>query len=157
MNSIFIYPSTYKKERRIILQYNYKVNGTLDQVVRLLPGRKYSNSCRFWHIPFRNDYKAYLKQYFASLPSLELVFGEADHTEESSQIDTEPVLNPAEKSVKIKIDEVHKKFYLDHGYEPVLFKKLHDLKEGIWLKKQKNWMFEGTNEKYLKIKKMLIT
>ncbi len=120
MNSIFIYPSTYNNEKRIILQYYYKVNGTLDQVVRLLSDRKYSNSCRFWHIPFRNDYKAYLKQYFASIPSLELVFGEADHTEESSRMHTESILNPAEKSVKIKIDEVRKKFYLDHGYEPVL-------------------------------------
>ncbi len=60
---------------------------------------------------------------------------------------------PAE--VEIKIDREKKKIYIDHGYFPKLFKKLKDLEEGIWLKKQKNWMFPGNNKIYLKLISLL--
>ncbi|MDN5292056.1 MAG: integrase/recombinase XerD, partial [Anaerophaga sp.] len=57
----------------------------------------------------------------------------------------------ATQKVKIRIDKERKKIYVDHGYCPVLFRAFGILKEGFWIKKHQNWLFEGNNEVYQKI------
>ncbi|MCW3805879.1 tyrosine-type recombinase/integrase [Plebeiibacterium marinum] len=155
MSTIFIYPATYKKQKSIVLKFDYKSNNPVDQVVKLLPGRQYSSSNKFWYIPYREDYKSYLQGCFASLNFAKLIFGEVNNLEAyaEKQLNTN---SGATSSVKIKIDKINKKIYLDHGYRPDLYSRINNLGKGLWLKKQKNWMFEGTNEVYLKIKDILL-
>lgn len=141
------YPIRHRNEDRIALEYSFFAQGEIDTITRSLPDRKYSSTRKLWHIPFRQDYKRYLSESYGATNEVQLIF-----PEEAEPLPEEGI---TEKVVRIKIDPEKSRFYLDHGYDRQLFKKIADLKEGVWAKKERNWVFRGDNDLYLRIISLL--
>ncbi len=145
MGKVLIYETSHRDKDCIALKYDHKAHPDIDQVVRSLPLRKYSNSNRFWYIPYRADYKKYLKDFFSSLHHNQLLFRDEKAIDEGNKMKGQVNHHP---HIEIKIDKQYLKIYIDHGYFPELFKKLFALQKGKWLAKQKNWVFPGNNKMY---------
>lgn len=144
MAEIKIYPIRHKDEDRIALEYIYSPGSDTDRIVRSLPERRYSYTRKLWHIPYRNDYQKYIQLYFENVNTVSLIFNE-EIIEQNSVKDDVP------QAVIIKIDKKNKKFYVNHGYLPLLFSELYKLKEGKWLRNHKEWMFEGNNDIFKRV------
>ncbi|PWD97720.1 integrase [Marinilabilia rubra] len=158
MSRLTIYPIEHRNEKRIALDFDAFPCKELDQITRDLPGRKFSASKKLWHIPLEEGYQENLKKAFENVPHLiELVFSEEqapDHKPVSSP--PPPLLEKIHsQKVNIRINKAGKKFYVDHGYCPKLFEVFNNLEEGFWSKKNKNWIFSGDNQLYLKVVKII--
>ena len=164
MADLKIYRTIHKGEDRIALSYDYKDRELLDPVVRALPNRRYSASRKLWHIPCQDNYKQLIEKAFGNLDNVNLLFGERNSTSQSITTNGNIPFNqdnatiPGDKNddgqkaiVTIKIDRKKGRFYLDHGYRPVLFDIVNKLGKGFWLKKQKMWIFPGNNELYREV------
>jgi len=150
MPQLTIYPFEHRQEKRIALKYDYATNSNIDKITRNLPGRKYSATKKIWHIPFCDDYKSMLTKAYEPVENISIIFDHSPeaHTAEKDKTQKESTSTP---KVKIRIDKKHKKFYVDHGYCPALFKAFTELDDGFWIKKHRNWIFNGNNELYRKI------
>src|SRR5690554_262617 len=149
MTQVKIYPIEHRGEKRIAIEYDlserYK---KVDTLTRSLPGRKFSKTKSLWHIPFRSDYEAWTAKQFQAIEGVELVFPKSNKVIQN--VPSSPPTNNA-APVKIKIDKLNKMIYVDHGYSPLLFNEFVKLRAGKWLNHQRNWMFKGDNDLYLKI------
>lgn len=149
MTLVKIYPIEHRGEKRIAIQYDLsKKYEKVDFITRSISDRQYSRTKRFWHIPFRQDYKAWITKLFQPIEGVHLKFSE--NTSTAIKRTPSPPINNA-PPVKIKIDSRNKLFYVDHRYSPLLFKEIVKLQAGKWLNRQRNWMFKGDNQLYLKI------
>ncbi len=54
--------ATYKSKKRVLLIFGYDID--LVQQIKDLPGRKWSKTKNCWHIPFQEDYLAFLNERF---------------------------------------------------------------------------------------------
>ncbi len=147
MGFLKVYPIKHKGENRIALSYRYNAYDDLDRIIRSLPNRRYSVTKKVWHIPYRPDYKTIIKKEFESVKGLQIIFDDGKIVVENS-VKKNNTLLLEKRKVQLKIDKQNKKFYVDHGYNPKLFEAINSLEKGFWLKKQKCWVFKGTNEVY---------
>lgn len=76
MANVKVFETVHRGEQRVALAYRYKDMTIVDEVVRRLPGRKYSSTRKFWHIPYRPDYQKYLQLAFSEHPQVALGFDE---------------------------------------------------------------------------------
>jgi site-specific recombinase XerD len=156
MAQLRIYPIIHREQKRIALETDWYAKGSeYDLITRGLPGRLFSKTKGLWHIPFRHDYQQWVPQQYRLLSDLEIVFPynpiiKAPRPE---------IKEPANKkpSVLVKIDKDKRRFYVDHGYNPELFSTFNQMKEGMWLSKQKNWVFTGKNELFTQIMELIKT
>lgn len=148
MPELKIYPIFHKQEDRIALEYDYIPNSMIDQITRNLPDRKYSNTKKVWHIPFRKDFQEWLTNQYKLVDSINVLFCDAA-TPADGQNTTIDITS--KQKVLITIDKTNKKFYVNHGYSPKLFDIFNHLEDGFWLKSKRQWVFKGSNELYLKV------
>ena len=148
MTRLLVYPMIHRGERRIGLQYDYHADGKVDYVTRGLPDRRFSATKKCWHIPYRNDYKSYIRENYREIDGLVIKFDDGDHEKETVKTVARSEERTAQQTVEIRIDKTNKKIYVDFGYAPRLFRCFSDTKKGVWLKKQKCWMFPGNNDLY---------
>lgn len=148
MPEVQIYPIIHKNVQRIAIKYSFQLKGSkVDKVTRLLPNRQYSVTKKLWHIPYREDYKTWATSQFGNITEVAIIFPEKDIIPKSPDFS----LPKKKQIVKIKLDKANRRFYVEHGYSPELFKAIESQKKGIWLKKQHNWVFRGTNDLFIKI------
>lgn len=156
MAQLRIYPFIHREKKRIALEIDWYIKGgDFDLITRNLPERLFSISKGLWHIPFRHDYQQWLPQQYTLINDLEFVFQEGADCTPSPSEKREPASE--QPHILIKIDTSKRRFYVDHGYNPELFSTFHQLKEGMWLAKQKNWVFAGKNELYQQIADLIKT
>jgi site-specific recombinase XerD len=140
---------------RVALQYSYEQNKDIDKKVRALPNRLYSKTRRCWHIPFRDDYKKYITNEFATFDDLKIIFP-LDHEnlpeKRESHNSREPMV---QINARLYIDKDKKRFYLQHDLHDALHKKLRELDGSFWIKNKQLWTFKGDNDLYLKVIKLL--
>ena len=74
MAYVKIFETVHRGEQRVALSYLYADAIIVDEVVRGLPGRSYSVTRKFWHIPYRPDYCEYLLRAFAGYDQIKLNF-----------------------------------------------------------------------------------
>lgn len=151
-----IYPIIHREKKRIALEIDRYIQGSdYDIITRNLPERLFSKTKGLWHIPFRHDYQQWVPRQYSIISDLEFVFPECPDNAPPpvAQMESER----GEPSVIIKIDTDKRRFYVDHGVNPVLFSALNHLKKGMWLSKQKNWVFVGKNELYMQIVDLIKT
>ncbi|MCK5775252.1 MAG: phage integrase N-terminal SAM-like domain-containing protein, partial [Bacteroidales bacterium] len=134
----------HNKEKRIALFCRYVRGGAIDICIKSLTGRTYSISKKYWHIPFRDDYKSYLTMSFSKVSGVELVF-EAEVIEEQVNVEKS---KDKDTLVVLKLDQVNKKIYVEHPYSPHLYNILLVTKKGFWLKKQSCWVFPYHEKNY---------
>jgi len=60
LETVLLKEVLFKGNRRIKLVFKY--NRELIEAIKKLPGRKWSNDMRCWHIPYRDDYLEYIKR-----------------------------------------------------------------------------------------------
>ncbi len=158
MPRLTIYPIEHRKEKRIALDFDAFPCKELDEITRNLPGRRFSASKKMWHIPLEEGYQFKLTEAFAKVPHLvDLVFQEPLPPEPAQKRSRSSSLHKNSKSqkVKISIDKTRKRFYVDHGYCPRLFNAFNHLEEGYWEKNHRNWVFNGDNFLYTKVKSII--
>ncbi len=150
MNQLRISIINHRDEDRIALVYKYVPDCLIDQVTRNLPGRRYSDSRKLWHLPFRNDYRVWLKEVFEPVKDVRLVFS---NDVQKANIEVKTRMGEEEKraSVLLKIDKLNKKIYIDHGYAPKLYAVFNNMDGAVWHNEIKSWVFAGTNDVYLKV------
>lgn len=149
MTQVKIYPILHRGENRVAIKYDFSEQyKKVDTITRSIPNRQFSKTKELWHIPFRSDYEVWTTQLFQGIEGVALDFPQSNIPiqKESSP---PPSINAA--PVKIKIDTINKMIYVDHGYSPSLFNEFVKLRAGKWLDRQRNWMFKGDNDLYLKI------
>ena len=144
VTKINIHNIEHKGGKRIALFCRYVRGGAIDICIKSLTDRRYSGSKKYWHIPFRDDYKDYLTMSFSKVSGVELVF-EAEVIEE--QVKEEKSKNK-DALVVLKLDQVNKKIYVEHPYSPHLYNILSVTKKGLWLKKQSCWVFPYHEKNY---------
>lgn len=149
MTLVKIYPIEHRGEKRIAIQYDFsEKHKKTDIITRSIAERKYSKTKKLWHIPYRSDYKTWMTKLFQPVEEVKLDFPESN----PAVIESLPASQNADnKPIKIKIDSYNKRFYIDHGYSPLLFNEFVKLQAGKWLKHQRNWLFKGDNTLYLKV------
>ncbi len=150
-NKINIKVFEHKGQNRIGLFYKYISGSAIDMHTRSLPGRVYSHTKKCWHIAFRDDYKGYLKVYYAKNTDIELVF-ESDLIENQTK-ETEP--KNKRPLVLLKLDKLKKKIYVEHPYSPHLHSILLTTKKGFWLKKQACWVFPYEKQIYNSLSELI--
>ncbi len=148
MQKLTIYTYTHRGESCVFFNYEFFSGSHIDAAIRKLPLRKFSRTFNSWYIPYREDYKVYLSRYFKDNEIANIYFKDKNS---NLTKDGNTLIEEKKSEIELRIDKQRKKIYVDHGYFPELFKKLNDLGDGRWLKKQKNWMFPGNNEMYLKL------
>lgn len=141
----------HKGQKRIALFYTYDKGDAIDKHTRSLPRRAYSQTKKCWHIPFRDDYHAYLTAYYADISAVELIFEtilpEVKSRKEASE--------KGNMRVTLKLDLDQKKIYVEHPYSPHLFNILSATKKGFWLKKQSCWVFSYSKESYKALSQLI--
>ena len=164
-----VYRIEHRGQQRIALEYDFVNRQYLDKPVREIEGRKYSNSRKLWHIPYRDDYRQWVMDYFRTKGPADILFDYPQQTENVKDKQSKnpgpykKLINAIEKTenidekriVKLRIDQHKKYFYLDHGYDPALFRIINDLQTAFWLKKQKMWRFRGENDLYKSVIELL--
>ncbi len=148
MPKLTVYKQNHRGENIIFFDYSLKEKD-IDSVVRRLPLRKFSKTLSGWYIPYRDDYQSHLRKYFNKN---DICF-KTDNlkTDQIIHEETKEVKTDTAKEILIKIDKHKKKIYVDHSSFPLLHNKVLTIGSGFWLSKQKNWMFPGNNEIYLKL------
>lgn len=131
-------------QNRIALVYEYISNSPLDKTVRRLPNRKYSITNKYWHIPFREDYKDYLNERFAAIKGLETIFDVTPPAQKTTREKDDP--KGGNKTVLLRIDKTKRKIYVEQPYSPHLFGIIRATKKGFWLKEQRCWVFKDSDE-----------
>ncbi|NBC84326.1 MAG: tyrosine-type recombinase/integrase [Bacteroidetes bacterium] len=164
MDSVRVYPIYHKKESRIAIRYTYQKGSIPDRITRSLPGRKYSASGQFWHIPYRNDYREYITRQFASGSAPVKIIFPTDPLQKdcdqmlSSSTDND-IANPNNSSdiqADIIIDKEKKRFLLHHDNNGDVYQKIADSQlGGIWDSEKKCWVFKGENHLYHQVKSIL--
>jgi site-specific recombinase XerD len=160
MARLKVYPIVHREKKRIALEMDMYIPGSdYDLITRNLPERLYSQTRQLWHIPYRKDYQRWVPEQYRFISDLEFVF--PDGTELTAVMppvmpaqpvsETRAVAEYPSFSVLLKIDTFKRRFYVDHGYNPELFTTFNKMKEGMWLSKQKNWVFTGKNELYKQV------
>ncbi len=156
MAQLRIYPITHREKKRIALEIDrYMQGGDYDLITQNLPERLYSKTKGLWHIPFRPDYQQWIPQQYSFISDLEFIFPDCPESSTPPSIKEKP--ETKKPPVLIKIDKEKRRFYVDHGYNPELFSTFNQLKEGMWLPKQKNWVFVGKNDLYTQILEFIKT
>jgi site-specific recombinase XerD len=176
MAQLKIYPIVHREKKRIALDFDGYITGSeYDIITRNLPEGLYSQSRRLWHIPYREDYHQWVPQQYSFISDLELVFPDSAElttsippiipssdlsggqtvegpfpVEDQTLLSKQPS-SSEQSTVLIKIDTAKRRFYVDHAYNPDLFTTFNQMKEGMWLSKQKNWVFTGKNELYKQV------
>jgi site-specific recombinase XerD len=150
MTELTIYPIEHRQEKRIALKYDYVPDSIIDKITRTLPGRKFSASRKLWHIPYQDDYESLITKAYEPVENISIKFNDFPKPRNTEKSEP-PQKETSAPDVIIRIDKKNKKFYVDHGYCPDLFKAFNQLEEGFWIKKYKNWIFDGDNELYRKI------
>ncbi len=148
MQKLTIYTYNHRGNNCVFFNYDFLSGSNIDAAIRELPLRKFSRTYNSWYIPYRDDYQDYLIRYFSDKDIDDLYFKDKQTNLSKEAIGEEDVKS---SEIELKIDKQKKRIYIDHGYFPELYKKLSDIGDGRWLKKQKNWMFPGNNEMYLKL------
>ena len=148
MKRLLVYPMIHRGEHRIALQYGCHADGKVDYVTRGLPDRRFSATKKCWHIPYRKDYKSYIRENYRDIKGLVIQFGDGDDEQGSTKFVAK---RNTQHVVEVRIDKANKKIYVKMGYAPRLFRCFSDTKKGVWLEKQNCWMFPGSNELYKNI------
>lgn len=151
---LYVYKIVHREEKRIALQYKYIANSEIDKLTRSLPLSKYSVTKKLWHIPYRDDYRDYVKEEYKSIKNLNIIFKDKN-TAGRKPIEKIETQTSTGRKVIINIDKANKKFYVDHGYSPKLHELLSHTEKGFWLKNRKMWVFPGNNDLFLKITTMI--
>ena len=152
MSTLKVREIDHRGERKVALFYDYILNSALDAHTRALPNRAFSSTNKCWYIPFRDDYRDYLEQYYAKVEGLEINFEQVNAETPNSKSDSKE----AEITVLIRIDKVKKKIYVEHPYSPHLHEIINATRQGFWLKKQHCWIFPGNNENYTGLSQLII-
>ncbi len=161
MREVFVYPIHHRGQHRIAVRYRYAPESELDKSARSLPNRLFSSTKGVWHIPYRADYRTYIREAFKELEGVVIKFPEGDAepvnektagspTRSSSNIS--PSNSPVyDGKVQILIDKANKRFLVYHGYHPDLYRKISHTQQGFWMQDKRTWSFPGNNELFLEI------
>jgi integrase/recombinase XerD len=68
LETVLLKEFLFEGNRRIKLVFKY--NRELIEAVKKLPGRKWSDDMRCWHIPYRDDYLEYVKGFLHGICSI---------------------------------------------------------------------------------------
>ena len=176
MARIFVFSVLHKGLRRIALKTDSYVAGSdFDIITRGLPDRAYSKSLKFWHVPYREDYRLWLTKAYNNATDLELVFSDEEtETRRNDKLDKamtsvsnisapnievgpSKINNTAgEKLVaRVLVDKANKKFYVEHSFSTSIFDALANLNIGTYVKQDSRWVFPGENTFYVQVIKVL--
>ena len=110
MEQLVVYPITHRGEHRIALQYDHHVCDNLDRITRSLPERKFSATKKCWHIPYREDYRSYIRQKFQKPGGIKIRFNEdKPKNQTASSVKQQATVN---RTVEVRIDKSKKKIYV---------------------------------------------
>ncbi len=149
MEILTVYPMYHRQEERIALEYAFKSARSIDHIVRTFPKRRYSRTKQCWHIPYRDDYRTFIKSAFADVPNIQIVFSEdqaatlAGTNNKEHSLQSEP-----SHTATIYIDKQKKKLYVVHNYNKRLFDRLQGLEGSYWNKEVRLWVLNGNNANY---------
>ena len=176
MARIFVFSVLHKGLRRIALKTDSYVAGSdFDIITRGLPDRAYSKSLKFWHVPYREDYRLWLTKAYNNATDLELVFSDEEtETRRNDKLDKamtsvsnisapnievgpSKINNTAgEKLVaRVLVDKANKKFYVEHSFSTSIFDALANLNIGTYVKQDRRWVFPGDNVIYVQVIEVL--
>lgn len=131
MKKVHISPIIHYDEKRIKLLYHYKNGDVIDTLVRELPGRRWSETKKCWHIPYTDNYKKYLTGYFNKYNDVTVVFPDSESNRAWVYI---------YKSVK--------KIALKFKNHTELHNKIEKLDKSYFDKSNNTWFLDGTDNKY---------
>lgn len=129
MKTITINRIVHRQEDKISLVFDY--DQELIDLVKKLPGRKWSKTMGYWHVPFREDYQQKLKEV---LRDFEIKFIETD--KQLLDANNIPAISEEKKEVPLQKKKININYNKTEGllYMKIPFNKKDDIKklEGAW-------------------------
>ena len=159
---IFTQVVKHKSKFRVRLIYRYFAKNTTDKKVRQLPGSRWSKTMLSWHIPYKNNYLDYLN----SKLNVDILKAKDNIkiAEEIFNLNNNKHLNNTKKKVVeiktkanavILIDIQANKIQLNIDDDSLIKNELLKIKNNFRLEKYAKWFFEGNNDNYSQIIKIL--
>lgn len=126
----------YKGEDRIALQFSY--DEQLVDAIRKIPGRRWSNSLRCWHVPDSEQSYTFLRQLLTPRNS------SVDNTTSTAPTEKPPL----RKGVSIEVCRRENLILLRVPQDSELLQRIRFIRGAEWRPGIKKWMVPGGNENY---------
>lgn len=166
-NIEFIEINHYNEKRVAII---FSKNTEIIEIIKKIPGRRWSNTKNCWHIPFQIDYEKTIQNYFEKTDKIEIVENVAQSKEKSVEISNKEehhisqsiiscpnisntISNNQKTDINIKIDDEH--ISIKFEYNTVIIEKIREIEGRKWDGINKIWKFDYSEKALETIKEVL--